>query len=322
MKNKVFVISGPTASGKTLLATELAKVANGVVANADSCQMYDGLPILSAQPTAEEMGSIGHRLYGILEPNEQNTVHRWLELMEEEGKNIFNAGKNIVAVGGSGMYISRLLGGIADIPNTDPNVRREAIELYNKIGGEEFHKMVKKIDPEETERISKNDSRRLIKIYEIYRLCDKKASDLKNGKNKKIFSDGQFFHINILPNREDVYGRCGERFMNMIGGGVLEEVENFVEDNQKLLDDGGHYPICDTIAFLEIWDFLRGKITREEMADLSIRKTKNYAKRQYTWFRNQFKKVDFLIEIIPNRDNCWALARDIVNKAEKKDEWL
>jgi tRNA dimethylallyltransferase len=308
VNNKVFVISGPTASGKTFLAIEIAKKFNGVILNADSCQIYKGLPTLSAQPNANEMREAEHRLYSVLEPQDHSTVFGWLKMIEKESAEIFNRGKNVVVVGGTGMYISRLINGIIDLPDTNAEIRNELNELYKKIGWDEFYQIVLKIDEKAALKINKNDKHRLIRIYEIYRSCGKKISELENGENKKIFADEQIFHINLFPDRDVLYRRCEERFLYMVKNArVIEEVSTFIKQNDIIFNH-------NTIGFGEIKSYLERRINIEEMIHLAVKETKNYAKRQCTWFRNQFKNVDFLIKEVPNRENCEDFLRQINNK--------
>lgn len=317
VKNKVFIISGPTASGKSLLAIALAKIFNGTIVNADSCQIYKKLPILSAQPSKEEFERAEHKLYGVLEPEENNSVFKWLNLVEKESKEIFANGKNMAVVGGTGMYISRLVKGIVDLPNVDAGIREELNALYDKIGWENFYDKVFKIDPEASSKLNKNDKHRLIKIYEIYASCGKKMSKLEKSENKKFFKDESLFHINLFPNRDNLYDLCEKRFLKMLeNDAIIDETRNFLRENKRILDNGKHYSIYNTLGFIEIKNYLENKITREEMIFLSVKKTRNYAKRQYTWFKNQFKNIDFLIKDVVNMDNSEKILEQIINKVE------
>jgi tRNA dimethylallyltransferase len=318
MQGKIFVVSGPTASGKTLLGIEIAKKFNGVVLNADSCQIYKGLPVLSAQPDHREIGEAEHRLYGILGIGDQNTVFCWLELVKGEVDEIFTNGKNAVIVGGTGMYISRLINGIIELPKTDPNVRKELNELYSEIGCDAFYKKVCECDKEAAAKVNKNDGYRLIKIYETYKTSGQKVSDFGKRENKKFFSGSEIIHINLFPEREVLYRRCLSRFMAMVEtGGVIQEVEEFIRNNREVLEDGKRYNVCSTIGFKEIQSYLGGAINKEEMITQAVKKTRNYAKRQRTWFRNQFKNVDFLIEKVPTMGSCENILQQISNKLEK-----
>jgi tRNA dimethylallyltransferase len=317
------VISGPTASGKSLLAVEIAQKFNGVIVNADSCQIYKKLPILSAQPGKEEFKRAEHRLYSILEPIENNSVFRWLNLVENESKEIFASGKNMVVVGGTGMYISRLVDGIVNLLDVSTDIREELNVLYDKIGWECFYEKVSKIDPEASSRLNKNDRHRLIRIYEIYLSCGKKMSELEKNGNKKLFEDECFFHINLFPDRIFLYSLCEKRFLKMLENNTaIDETRSFLKENKDILDSGRHYSIYNTLGFMEIRNYLENKISKEEMIFLTVKKTKNYAKRQYTWFKNQFKNIDFLVEDVVNVDNGKKILQQIVNKVGKTDEKL
>lgn len=315
LHNKVFVVSGPTASGKTFLAIRLAKKYNAIILNADSMQIYKGLPVLSAQPDADELKQAEHRIFNLLEIYESNSVFKWLELVKKESKDIFSQNKNIVIVGGTGMYISRLINGIIDIPDTDIEIRNRLNTLYDEIGWEKFYEKAKLIDPEFAATIKKNDKHKIIRICEIYELCGKKMSDLMKQDNQKLFDDKQIFHINLFPNREILYDRCEKRFKLMLQNDlVIDEVRQFLIDNKEYVDSGKKFSVYTTIGFNEIKQYLENKLTREEMFELSVKNTRNYAKRQYTWFRNQFKTLDFLLNDIPNKNNYERILEDINNK--------
>lgn len=307
--SNIVVISGPTASGKSFLALELAKIINGIVVNADAMQIYKGLPILSAQPTEEEKNIVSHELYGIFEPTESNSVFRWLELVKDTIKNVIKNGQIPIIVGGSGMYISRLINGIRDLPDTDENLRNELNTLYEEIGWDEFYKIVKNIDKESLINIKTNDKHRLIKIYEVYKISGKKLSDWEKLPNNSIFNQDDFFHINLSPNRDILYDRCKKRFDIMMKNAV-DEVKNFTEHYNVF--NGKKYPILSTIGLLEIKNYIDKKIDLDEAVNEAVKKTRNYAKRQYTWFRNQFKSLDFLINEIPNNVNINHIVESIL----------
>ncbi len=298
--DNTIVISGPTASGKSFLALELAKKIDGIVINADAMQIYKGLPILSAQPNDEEKNTVEHKLYGIFEPTESNSVFRWLELVKNTINKTIKNNKIPIVVGGSGMYISRLINGIRELPDTDENLRKELNELYDKIGWDEFYKIVKDIDEESLINLKQNDKHRLIKIYEIYKTSGQKLSNWEKLPNNAIFDKNKFIHINLFPDRDILYDRCEKRFKIMMENAV-DEVKNFILNYNVF--NGEKYSILNTIGLLEIKDYIDNKISFNETIDVAVKKTRNYAKRQYTWFKNQFKSLDFLINEIPNNGN-------------------
>lgn len=295
-KNKIVVISGPTASGKTAYSIDLAKENNGIVINADSIQIYKGLPILSSQPTEEEQNGIEHLLFSYLEPEDNCNVGRWLKLAKEKIDYCLNIGKTPIVVGGTGMYISKLINGISQIPEIPENIRNEVINLYNEIGYEKFYKLASQIDKNYTSKLNLNDKQRLMRILEVYKTTGKSIQYFLNQGNIKLYDDNMFFHINIKPDREKLYKKCELRFKKFIEeDDAIKEIETFAKNNIKIVDNLSKYTISSTIGFKEGLDFLNSKITMEEFINKSIQNTKRYAKRQYTWFNNQFDKFDLII---------------------------
>ena len=316
MKNKkIIVISGPTASGKSGLALQLAKKINGVILNADSMQIYKGLPILSAQPSSNDLQEVEHRLYNLLEPHESNSVFKWLELIKQNADDILNKQQVPIIVGGTGMYISRFIDGIKEMPDSDENLRNELNSLYDKIGWSEFYKMVQEVDEESLINIKKNDKHKLIRIYEIYKVSGKKLSYFESLPNKTLYDRNDIFHINIMPSRDEVYNSCNLRFKIMLEElNVVEEVKKFIKNNKDIFNTSSS--MLHTIGLLEICDYLNGKIDYQRMYELSVKNTRNYAKRQFTWFRNQFKTLDILLNSIINKKNI----NDVLTKIVKKYE--
>lgn len=298
-KYKIVIISGATASGKSKLAYEIANAFRGIIINADSMQLYKGLPLLSAQPSLDEQKVVDHKLYSVLSPYEQNDVFNWLKKTKKEIDDCILIGRIPIIVGGTGMYISRLVNGINNLPSTDETLRSNLNKMYDNIGYEEFYRMVESIDPESLVNIKKNDRQRLIRIYEIYKISGKKASNLRKQPNELFFERKNIFHINISLDREFLYKRCEIRFKNIFEN-ALDEVQEFVKNYPDIFEK--YYPIQNTIGLLEIKKYLDGYLGFDETIYSSIKKTKNYAKRQFTWFRNQFKDVDFLIDNVPNKD--------------------
>lgn len=312
---KIIVISGPTASGKSGLAIHLAKKINGVILNADSMQIYKGLPILSAQPDCNDLQKVEHRLYNLLEPYESNSVFKWLELIKQNIDNILNSKQTPIVVGGTGMYISRFIDGIKEMPDSNIELRNELNALYDKIGWDEFYKLVRQVDEKSLINIKKNDKHKLIRIYEIYKISGKKLSYFEGLPNKTLYDRNNIFHINIIPEREETYNSCNLRFKIMLEElGVLDEVEQFIKHNTNIFNTSSS--MLHTIGLLEIWDYLNGKIDYQRMFELSVKNTRNYAKRQFTWFRNQFKTLDILLNSIINKKNI----NDVLTKIVKKYE--
>ena len=272
------VISGPTASGKSALALKIAEECDVVIINADALQLYEGLPILSSQPTAGEQKKTKHLLYSHFKSHESCSVATWLKLLRATIDATLQQNKLPLIVGGSGMYISKIFDGISMIPEISEQIRIEARQLFEEIGKEEFQQ--KLIDLGEDEIL---DKQRLIRAYEVLLQTGKPLFWWHQQPKKNLFVDVDFTHVNINPNREELYRNCNLRFEKMLDAGAMEEVK-------ELLKQGANadWQISKTLGFSEIKNFLVGEISRQKMIELATQKTRNYAKRQITWFRHQF----------------------------------
>lgn len=295
MNNKIIVISGPTASGKSALALNFA-LENGnydkfSIINADSLQIYQGLPILSSQPTKKEQQKVPHFLYSTFKPNETSSVGAWLRLVKTTVEKSWEAGKTPIIVGGSGMYISKLIDGICEIPEISDDIREGSRELFEQIGIEEFREKLLNLDKEnlseeeiksKKSKISQLDKQRLIRRYEVFNQTGKSLAWWQSQSNKVLFDEKIITHINLNPDREELYKNCNLRFELMLKNGAIEEVEKLLE-----LDLEENSAIHNTLGFTQIADFLNGEISEDEAVRTASQKTRNYAKRQLTWFRNQ-----------------------------------
>lgn len=272
MSQRIVIISGPTASGKSGLALQMAETKDMAIINADSLQIYAGLPILSSQPSALEQKQVAHFLYSQLQPQEYSSVANWLKLIKPIIEQLWNENKLPVIVGGSGMYISKLIDGISEIPEISSEIRDQARALYDELGHEKF---------KEIAQSDALDKQRLIRAYEVLLQTGEPIYFWQNNQ-KKLFSDAEFIHVNLNPDREKLYKNCNLRFELMTKNGALEEVQTLI--NKRVNDD---WQIVKTLGFYEIRDFLKGEMTQEKMIEIAAQKTRNYAKRQLTWFRHQ-----------------------------------
>ncbi len=277
MTRKILIISGPTASGKSDLALRLAGERDVAIINADSLQIYQGLPILSSQPSEQEFKKVKHLLYSHFLPNETSSVGIWLKLVKASVEEAERAGKLPVIVGGSGMYISKLVEGISEIPEISEAIRKDARELFDEMGEEEFRKRL--LDLGEDEIL---DKQRLIRAYEVLQQTGKSIFWWREQPLKKILPEANFLHVNLNLDRKKLYENCNLRFEKMLKCGAFEEVQSLI--NQGVNDE---MQITKTLGFCEIRDFLNQRISREKMIELATQKTRNYAKRQMTWFRHQ-----------------------------------
>lgn len=285
--SQIVIISGATSSGKSKLAIDFAKNHQNsqkcAIINADSLQIYQGLPILSAQPTTQEQDQVPHYLYSALAFDDNCSVAKWLELVQEVIAKLHSQNILPIIVGGTGMYISGLVEGISKIPPVSTDVRQVATNYFNEFGLQNLQQ--KLIDLGEKKIL---DKQRLIRAYEVYLETGKLISHFQNQPKHKIIKDCDFIHINLEISRDQLYQNCNLRFSKMLESGAIKEVEAL---SKKI--GNNDYQITKTLGFVEILNFLNNEITKDKMIEIATQKTRNYAKRQLTYFRHQLapKKV-------------------------------
>lgn len=277
---KVIVICGPTASGKTALSIELAKRIDGEIVSADSMQIYDEMSIGTAKPEPEEMQGIKHYLIGDISPTRRYSVSDYKNDATKALKEIVQKDKMPIVVGGTGLYVNSLIYGI-DYPEieTDLEYRAELEKIANNEGLESLYKKAQEIDKEAMKNISINDKKRIIRVLEIYKETGKTKTqiELESRKNGVPY-DYHVFAIN-MP-REILYDRINRRVDIMIEKGLIEEVEHLYKKYGEQLCTS-----VQGIGYKEVIEYLKGKYTKEEMIEKIKMETRRYAKRQLTWFR-------------------------------------
>ena len=291
MKNSIFFIVGPTGIGKSEFGINLSKFINGQIVNADSMQIYKELSILSARPNLEDQNTIKHHLYGYINGNHRYNVEKWCndakKIINLSVENFFSP----IFIGGTGLYIDTFLNGIISIPNIPEYIKKEANQLFNNIGLDSFYNIVKKLDYESIKNISKNDTQRLKRIWEVYKFTDKKFSDWKKNKNKKFINKNNCKIILFLPDREKNYERVNNRVLSMIDNGAIQEVEKLLK-----LQYDEDMPIMRAHGVPEIIMYLKKKITLDECIEKIQLVTRHYVKRQHTWWKSSnlhiFKKIN------------------------------
>ncbi len=291
MTDSIFFIVGPTGIGKSTFGIKLSKLINGQIINADSIQIYKELSILSARPNLKDQNTINHHLYGYINGNYRYNVEKWCN----DAKKIINLSiENIfspIFIGGTGLYIDTLLNGIISIPNIPEHIKKESNNLFNNVGLNNFYNIVKKLDYESLNNISKNDTQRLKRIWEVYKFTDKKFSDWKKNKNKKFINKNNCKIILFLPDRKKNYERINNRVLSMIDKGAILEVEKLL----KLKYDED-MPIMRAHGVPEIIMYLKKKITLDQCIEKIQLVTRHYVKRQHTWWRSSnldiFKKIN------------------------------
>ncbi|MGQ7828980.1 tRNA (adenosine(37)-N6)-dimethylallyltransferase MiaA [Altererythrobacter sp. Z27] len=279
----VALIAGPTASGKSDLAVQLAlamqeRGKRAVVINADSAQVYADLRVLSARPADEEMRGIEHRLFGAWDGAQACSAANWADAAKHEIAALHAKDVLPILVGGTGLYVRTLLEGIAPIPPIDPAVRDSVRAL--PIG--EAYAALQAEDPERAALLNPADSQRIARALEVVRSTGKTLEHWQAEKTGGIDDQISLHPLVLLPDRDWLYARCDLRFTRMLELGAIAEVEALVA--RKL---SAELPVMRAIGVPEISAYLRGEVSRDEMIASGQQATRNYAKRQYTWFRRQ-----------------------------------
>lgn len=271
--NKVIVITGPTAVGKTKLSIEIAKKYNGEIINADAVQVYKGLDIGSAKVTEEEKENIPHHLFDIKEVDEEYTIYHYQQDARKIIEDIQKRGKTPILVGGTGLYIKSAL--------YDYKLSEEKeSEMYEDLTTEELYNNLLKVDKDII--IDKNNRRRLIRALNYYK---ENNESINNNKTNKLLYNTIF--IGLTTDRKELYNRINKRVDTMMKNGLLEEVKSFYDKGIKTK------PLLNGIGYKELYKYLEGNYTYEEAVEKIKQNSRHYAKRQYTFFNNQLPIVWF-----------------------------
>lgn len=283
----VFVVAGPTASGKSGLALALAGhlAANGsgaVIINADSMQVYRGLEILTAQPDAAARARAPHALYGVLEPDQPCSAGHWRGMALAEIEKARGEGRTPIVVGGTGLYLKALMEGIAPVPEVPDDVRAAVRARLDDIGNAAFRDALARRDPESAARIPTGDSQRLARAMEVLEATGKPLSYWQSLPGDGPPSDLGFRTVLLAPPRAALYGAIEARFDRMVAAGALEEARALVE--RGLAPD---LPPMKALGVSELAAAARGEMPLAAAVTRAKTLTRNYAKRQMTWFRRQ-----------------------------------
>ena len=291
MIKTIFLIAGPTASGKSQFAIDLAKKINGVVINSDSMQVYKNLEILTARPNKKEMQNIEHNLYGYVDGSERYNVEKWCNDAAKIIHETFERNLNPILVGGTGLYVHTLINGLIDIPAIPESIKNESEKIIKEFGKDFLITQIQKFDPTSLKEVNSNDTVRLRRIWEVYEATGKKFSEWKLNKNKKFIENYNLKIFLFLPDREKNYQIVNSRFIKMMNSGAIEEVKKLLELN---LHDS--LPIMRAHGVPEIKKYLKNQINLEDCISKGQQVTRNYVKRQHTWWNSSnlqiFQKFD------------------------------
>lgn len=293
---KILVVAGPTASGKSQLALDVATAYNGTVINADASQVYKDIPLLSACPTEADKRQAEHLLYQYLDGAVNGTVVDWLKEAEKAIRQTWVKGKLPIVTGGTGLYIENLINGTTPIPAVEPDIRARATELLENFGIEGLFAKLKEIDAKAAAALSPNDKTRVRRAYEIMKQTGISVMEWYKRPLVKVLPEASFTVVKIMPEKAELDERCNIRFDKMMAAGAEEEVRCL--QAKKI---PAEYPVMKALGVPEICSALSGNITMDEAVVLSKLRSRQYAKRQRTWFGNRLTADAVLDECYDGR---------------------
>lgn len=302
--NRIIVICGPTASGKTALSVELAKIYGGEIISADSMQIYTDMDVASAKATVEEQQGIPHHLMNFLPPSESFSVADYVKLCGEKADDILRRGKVPIICGGTGLYISSFVDNLTfDDSEQDFKFREEMREFAEKNGAAALLEKLHEVDPEAADALHENNVGRIIRALEVYKTTGHTITEAKkNSRNNP--SPYEFIMITLdFADRELLKNRINKRVDEMVKNGIIDEARAcFAQQNRPTA--------AQAIGIKELYPFIRGEKTLEECVEELKLRTRQYAKRQLTWFRRDKRMIRLVVE---NGDGL----SDIVEKARR-----
>ncbi len=287
MKSAV-LIAGPTASGKSALALELAARTNGVVINADSMQVYRDLRVITARPTDEEMSRASHRLYGHIGAEEIYSTGHWLREATPEIAAVRKAGNTAIVIGGTGLYFTALLKGLSAVPEVPAETRQQVRDLGDTKDNEALHAMLVERDPRTASEVRIPDRQRILRALEVIEATGRGLAEWREEPGVPVLDQGDYQAIFLETDREALGKRIDARFDKMLAEGAIEEVRAL--DARKL---DPKMPAMKAHGVPWLIKHFNGEISLEEAAAQGKRDTRQYSKRQETWFRNQLPEFQW-----------------------------
>ena len=298
-KPKVLIIAGPTASGKSALAVDVARFTGGVIINCDALQIYKNIPVISAAPSFKEKSLAEHRLYEIYECTKRGNVVEWLNLCVKEIKDVWQTNKLPIVVGGTGMYIDALINGVTPITEVSSKVRNEVQNILAENGLDFLYDFLQKNDEEIALKLNKNDKTRIVRAVEIIKQTGRKVSDWYKEPLIKKLPGAQFKIIKILPDIENIEGRCRDRLDKM----VYED--NAIDEIKYLLRLGldETMPAMKALGIPELLQYVKGNCSLTNALDLAKLHTRQYVKRQRTWLKNKLSADITLSDVYKKQED-------------------
>ena len=284
MKNKpdAVLIAGPTATGKSGLAIDLAEKWNGTIINADSMQVYPVLRVITARPGDEDLARVPHLLYGHASLDRAYSVAQWVSDAKKALDDVQAAGRTPIFVGGTGLYFKALTQGLANIPEVPFEIRNQWRQKLEEAGVASIYKELQKIDPIAANILKSNDKQRILRALEVKDATGRSIVEYQSTNSPPILDFSLVEKVLIVPNRADLHTRIEKRFDAMVLNGAIEEVRALRKHNVS-----SDHPVKKAIGVPQLTNYLQKVVTLDEARDRCKIATRQYAKRQSTWFRNQ-----------------------------------
>ena len=287
-EKKVILLAGPTASGKSKLAIKLAQYFDGEIINADSMQIYKEISILTSKPNSQDIKAIKHHLYGFNSVKKKFSTGHWLKLVVKKIEEQWENERMPIVVGGTGLYFKALTDGLVKIPDIPNKTRTQIRKLHKKIGQKKFFTQLIKLDPLAKRLVLPSDTQRSMRAYEVKKFTNKSLFEFLK-ETKSNFNNNVFKKLFINTPRELLHKKIEKRVEKMFNDGAVDEVKKFckMKVNKELSSN-------KIIGIKEIKDYLQSKITLIKTKELITQKTRQYAKRQFTWARGHMKSWEMI----------------------------
>ena len=299
-EKKAILLAGPTASGKSKLAIKLAQYFDGEIINADSMQIYKEISILTSKPNSQDIKAIKHHLYGFNSVKKKFSTGHWLKLVVKKIEEQWENERMPIVFGGTGLYFKALTDGLVKIPDIPNKTRTQIRKLHKKIGQKKFFTQLIKLDPLAKRLVLPSDTQRSMRAYEVKKFTNKSLFEFLK-ETKSNFNNNVFEKLFINTPRELLHKKIEKRVEKMFNDGVIDEVKKFckMKVNKELSSN-------KIIGIKEIRDYLQGKTTLIKAKELITQKTRQYAKRQFTWARGHMKSWEMIYS--PNINDLYKKA--------------